>query len=311
MKSRLLLDVVVTERPPVFELLSSEDEPLLIGWNAFLVLDLGLHVLDRIAGLDLESDGLASKRLDENLHTSPETKDQMKSRLLLDVVVTERPPVFELLSSEDEPLLIRWNAFLVLDLGFHVLDRIAGLDLESDGLASKRLDENLHTSPETKDQMKSRLLLDVVVTERPPVFELLSSEDEPLLIRWNAFLVLNLGLHVLDRIAGLDLESDGLASKRLDENLHTSPETKDQMKSRLLLDVVVTERPSVFELLSSEDEPLLIGWNAFLVLDLGFHVLDRIAGLDLESDGLASKSLHEDLHGMYSGSVPDLFSLLR
>ena len=34
-----------------------------------------------------------------------------------------------------------------------------------------------------------------------------------------------------------------------------------------------------------------------LVLDLGLHSLDGVGGLDLESDGLASQSLHEDLHG--------------
>ena len=35
-------------------------------------------------------------------------------------------------------------------------------------------------------------------------------------------LVLNLRLHVIDRIRGLDLERDGLASESLDENLHDS-----------------------------------------------------------------------------------------
>jgi hypothetical protein len=40
------LDVVVTEGAAVFELLSSEDEALLIWGDAFLVLDFGLHVLN-------------------------------------------------------------------------------------------------------------------------------------------------------------------------------------------------------------------------------------------------------------------------
>lgn len=34
----------------------------------------------------------------------------------------------------------------------------------------------------------------------------------------------------------------------------------------------------------------------FLVLDLSLHVVDRVRGLDLERNGLASKGLHEDLH---------------
>lgn len=35
---------------------------------AFLVLDLGLDVLDRVGWLDLQGDGLAGEGLDENLH---------------------------------------------------------------------------------------------------------------------------------------------------------------------------------------------------------------------------------------------------
>merc|ERR1712108_108567 len=46
--------------------------------------------------------------------------------------------------------------------------------------------------------------------------------------------------------------------------------------SGLLLDVVVREGPSVFELLASEDQPLLVRGDALLVLDLGLHVLDGV-----------------------------------
>jgi uncharacterized metal-binding protein len=49
----------------------------------------------------------------------------MERRLLLDVVVSQRAPVLELLASENQTLLIRRNAFLVLDLGLHLLDRVA------------------------------------------------------------------------------------------------------------------------------------------------------------------------------------------
>lgn len=50
------------------------------------------------------------------LTTSTETKDQVQGRLLLDVIVGESAAVLELLSGEDEALLVRWDAFLVLDL---------------------------------------------------------------------------------------------------------------------------------------------------------------------------------------------------
>ena len=40
-------------------LLTGEDEALLVGRDSLLVLDLGLHVVDRVRGLDFEGDGLA------------------------------------------------------------------------------------------------------------------------------------------------------------------------------------------------------------------------------------------------------------
>ena len=82
----------------------------------------------------------------------------------------------------------------------------------------------------------------------------------------------------------------------LDEDLHASPETEHQVEGGLLLDVIVSQGPAVFELLTSEDEPLLVGGNTLLVLDLGLHVFNRVRGLDVQGDGLASQSLDEDLH---------------
>merc|ERR1712180_434484 len=157
MESGLLLDVVVGESPSILELLSSKDQPLLVWGNAFLVLDLSLDVLNAVRGLNLEGDGLASEGLDEDLHTSPESEDKMESGLLLDVVVGESPSILELLSSKDQPLLVWWNAFLVLDLSLDVLNAVRGLDLEGDGLAGEGLDEDLHTSPESKHKVKGRL----------------------------------------------------------------------------------------------------------------------------------------------------------
>jgi hypothetical protein len=36
--------------------------------------------------------------------------------------------------------------------------------------------------------------------------------------------------------------------------------------------------------------------HTFLVLDLGLDIVDGVAALDLESDGLPRQRLHEDLH---------------
>merc|ERR1711998_1608 len=116
MESGLLLDVVVGEGATVLELLTSEDESLLIGRNTLLILDLGLDVVNGVGGLDLKGDGLAGESLDKDLHTTAETEDEMESGLLLDVVVGEGATVLELLASEDESLLIGRDALLVLDL---------------------------------------------------------------------------------------------------------------------------------------------------------------------------------------------------
>ena len=68
----------------------------------------------------------------------------MKGGLLLDVVVRQGATILQLLASEDQALLVRRDAFLVLDLLLHVVDGIGWLDLKSDGLSSESLHENLH-----------------------------------------------------------------------------------------------------------------------------------------------------------------------
>jgi hypothetical protein len=53
---------------------------------------------------------------------------------------------------------------------------------------------------------------------------------------------------------------------------------------------VVRKSPAVLELLSSEDQSLLVGRDALLVLDLGLDVVDRVRGLDLERDRLSGEA---------------------
>ena len=97
------------------------------------------------------------------LLTSSQPQYEMKGTLLLDVVVGEGTAVFKLLSSKDETLLVGGDAFLVLDLGFHVLDGVTGLDLECDGLSGQGFDEDLHPSSQPEYEMKGAFFLDVVV----------------------------------------------------------------------------------------------------------------------------------------------------
>jgi hypothetical protein len=72
------------------------------------------------------------------------TQDQVQGGLLLDVVIRKGPSILQLLAGEDETLLVRGDAFLVLDLGLDALDCIGALDLQGYGLASECLHEDLH-----------------------------------------------------------------------------------------------------------------------------------------------------------------------
>jgi len=234
--------------------------------------------------------------LGHNSKASTQSKDEMESGLFLNVVVSEGSSVLKLFSGKNESLLVWGNSFLVLDLGLNILDGVGALDLKGDGLSGQGFHEDLHTSTQSKDEMESGLLLNVVVSEGSSVLKLFSGKDESLLVWGNSFLVLDLGLDVLDGVGALDLQGDGLSSQSLDEDLHASTQSKDEMESGLFLDVVVSEGSSVLELFSGEDESLLVWGNSFLVLDLGLDILNGIRTLDLQSDGLSGQSLDEDLH---------------
>ena len=73
-----------------------------------------------------------------------------------------------------------------------------------------------------------------------------------------------------------------------EESSSSTSESEDQMKSGLLLDVVVRKGSSVFKLLSSKNESLLIWGDTLFVLDLSLDSLNWVRRLNIESDGLSS-----------------------
>ncbi|KAI5089233.1 hypothetical protein C0J45_20641, partial [Silurus meridionalis] len=154
----------------------------------------------------------------------------------------------------------------------------------------------LHATPETQNEVESGLLLDVVVRQGATIFQLLAGKDQPLLIWGNAFFVLDFGLDILNGVTWLNLKGDGLASQGLHKDLHAAPETQHQVEGGLLLDVIVRQGATIFQLFASEDQPLLIWGNAFLVLDFRLDILNGVTWLNLKGDGLASQGLHKDLH---------------
>merc|ERR1711953_24085 len=137
------------------------------------------------------------------LGTATKTEDQVKSRLLLDVIIRKSSYVF---------------------------NGIRGFNFKSDGLASQCLHKDLHTTPKTENEMKGRFLLDVVVRKCTSIFKLFTGENETLLIWWNTFLVLNFSLHVFDGIGGFNFKCNRFTGQGLDEDLHTAPKSKDEMK---------------------------------------------------------------------------------
>lgn len=82
----------------------------------------------------------------------------------------------------------------------------------------------------------------------------------------------------------------------LDGSLTATSESEHQVEGGLLLDVVIRQGSSIFQLLSSKDESLLIRRDTFLVLNLGLHVFDGVGRLHIKGDSLTGQSLDEDLH---------------
>ena len=70
MKCGLLLDVVVGQGAVVLQLPAGEDEAHVLAWDALLLVDLGLQVVDGVRGSDIQCDGLAIGGRHEELHAA-------------------------------------------------------------------------------------------------------------------------------------------------------------------------------------------------------------------------------------------------
>jgi hypothetical protein len=62
--------------------------------------------------------------LDEDLHAAAQAQDKVQCRLLLDIVIRQRTAILELLAGEDQALLVRRDAFLILDLALDIVDGV-------------------------------------------------------------------------------------------------------------------------------------------------------------------------------------------
>jgi hypothetical protein len=101
--------------------------------TGYLAIRLNPVVLESLQGDGLIHTlgllGLGVDLLFALLTSSTEPQDQVKSRFLLDIVITQSAAIFQLLSGKDQTLLIRRDSFLVLDLGLDIIDSVRGLDI--------------------------------------------------------------------------------------------------------------------------------------------------------------------------------------
>jgi len=72
---------------------------MLVRRNDLLVLDLGLHVVSGIGGLNLKGNGLPSGSLDEN--STAKTQNEVEGGVFLKVIIRNSVAILELFASID------------------------------------------------------------------------------------------------------------------------------------------------------------------------------------------------------------------
>mmetsp|Transcript_18373 Transcript_18373/g.42546 ORF Transcript_18373/g.42546 Transcript_18373/m.42546 type:complete len:215 (-) Transcript_18373:263-907(-) len=76
---------------------------------------------------------------------------------------------------------------------------------------------------------------------------------------------------------------------------HSSPQSQDEMKGTFRFHSHSCQCVSVFELISTENEALLVWWNSFPFLDCPLHLYDCCACIHRERNLLPSQSLYVEL----------------
>merc|ERR1712043_148502 len=146
--------------------------------------------------------------------------------------------------------------------------------------------------------MESRFFLDIVVGKSTSIFQLFSGKNQSLLVRGNTFFILNFLLDIFNSIARFNIKSNCFTSQGFNKDLHsrTTSKTKDKMESRFFLDIVVGKSTSIFQLLSSKNQSLLVRGNTFFILNFLLNIFNGITGFNIKSDSFTSQSFDKYLH---------------
>lgn len=68
------------------------------------------------------------------------------------------------------------------------------------------------------------------------------------------------------------------------------------MESGLLLDVIIGQRATIFELLSGEYQTLRVRRNALPLLDFSLNTFNEVGRLNVKGESVTAQVLDEDLH---------------
>jgi len=135
--------------------------------------------------------------------------------------------------------LVGWDALLVLDLCFHIVDGVRCLNIQCDGFTSQSFDKDLHATTEAEHQVQCRFLLNIVIRKCTAILQLFPCENQALLIRRDTLFVLDLCLDIVNGVRCFDIQSNCFAGQSFDKDLHATAETEHQMECRFFLDVVI------------------------------------------------------------------------
>src|SRR5271170_3613270 len=86
------------------------------------------------------------KKQRKQLLTTPQSENEMQSTLLLDIIIRESPTILELFPSKNQPLLIRWNPFFILNLTFNIVNCIRRFNFKGNSFPRQCFNENLHST---------------------------------------------------------------------------------------------------------------------------------------------------------------------